>query len=104
MTKRRRRLTRRVPPCPCPVCGKPNDAATAVDRSGVRPQPGDASICLYCGTPLRYTADLTSRIMTDGEWLTMPEPLRSQMRTAKYDIDARLEAIRRAQDARRTGG
>jgi hypothetical protein len=38
-----------LPAVKCPGCGKKLDAATHADDPGLKPSPGDYSICLYCG-------------------------------------------------------
>ena len=48
-----------------PCCGKPADGGTMInDRPGGRsdPTPGDFSVCLYCGSLLRYTEGGLRRI------------------------------------------
>lgn len=45
----------RVPPCPCPACGKQVDAASLLGREAyVPPTEGDMTVCFYCSAPLRY--------------------------------------------------
>jgi hypothetical protein len=52
----------------CPVCGKLLDAATHVlGGEPAEPTTGDISICLYCGTPLIFTEELSVRILTPKE-------------------------------------
>jgi uncharacterized OB-fold protein len=57
----------KIPESPCPNCGKVCDAATG-DRD---PNPGDASLCLYCGHLTVYDDALKMREPTDAEtkWL-----------------------------------
>ena len=55
--------TERVPARSCPGCGARLDARTeVVDASKPAPtpteQPGDVSVCFYCGEVLRFTAML----------------------------------------------
>jgi hypothetical protein len=42
----------------CPVCGHLLDSHSAVEDHGKRPEDGDFSVCLACGSVLRYGADL----------------------------------------------
>jgi hypothetical protein len=51
----------------CPACNRKIDEATAIQEDRAKPMVGDISVCLYCGTLLRFiTVDpLRCRIMTD---------------------------------------
>lgn len=60
-----------TPASECPECGKKLDAATGV-QADQAPRPGDVSICIYCRTWLRFTDDLTLRIMTKEDLEEMP--------------------------------
>jgi len=63
-------MSRRVPPGNCLRCGAPFDGWTGVGRKGDvprAPQPGDATVCIECGTAMIYTADLRLR------WPTVTE-------------------------------
>lgn len=55
----------------CPNCHKVLDGATGVDDGGVNddlmPDPGDATVCLYCGHLCIYGNDLRLRHPTSGE-------------------------------------
>ena len=55
-----------MPTAPCPNCGKVLDAATNVSNDG-QAEPGDISICLYCGHINAFADDLTLRNLTDAE-------------------------------------
>lgn len=48
------------------TCGAENDAAS--HRSAV-PNPGDVSLCWYCGALTLFNEDLTQRVPTEGELL-----------------------------------
>lgn len=53
-------------PSPCPSCGKSLNRCGS--RSGERgPQPGDLSVCLYCGHLSVYGDDVGLRELTDAE-------------------------------------
>lgn len=46
----------------CVRCGFTLDAANGVDANGPRiPNPGDLSVCLYCGTVMAFTDRLLLR-------------------------------------------
>jgi len=64
----------RLPPTPCPRCGKKLDAATSpVDAT---PQEGDFTICMCCQDVLRFyldaAGDLRIRKPTDADLLELP--------------------------------
>jgi transcription elongation factor Elf1 len=42
----------------CPACEAELNASTGVDHD-VAPEPGDFSICLYCGAALEFSEDRT---------------------------------------------
>lgn len=69
----------RLPEQTCPSCGKRLDAATALERGGVR--PGDVSICIYCGHLSILGEDNRLRPPTDAEMIEIagdPRILRAQ--------------------------
>ena len=74
----------KVPPSPCLGCGEINDmAGTAADRD---PEPGDITLCWYCGHFMVFADDLTLRNPTGAEMLIIagdPELLRLQAMRAK---------------------
>jgi hypothetical protein len=56
----------RLPASPCPICEVTlNAAANCFDETA--PGPGDVTICIACGTLLRFAADLTLRLMSPEE-------------------------------------
>jgi hypothetical protein len=59
--------TTRLSPDPCPVCKAKLDAVTILTSPKGTPEPGDFSICLYCGTVLRFGASLRVREAMAGE-------------------------------------
>jgi hypothetical protein len=56
----------RLPPQPCPNCGKTLDAAGSF-AEGITPDPGDLTICLYCGHFMAFDDDLSFRELTPEE-------------------------------------
>lgn len=46
--------THRHATCCCPACGTTLDAASNLGGAPARPGPGDFSVCIRCGTLLRY--------------------------------------------------
>lgn len=58
-----------VPPSPCANCNELNDrASTFYDAT---PNPGDFSLCAYCGHLMVFADDLTLRNPTDAEMQEM---------------------------------
>lgn len=58
-----------VPPNNCPNCGICLDAATCVsDAPATKPSEGDVTVCINCGSPLCFNADLTLRIATYADF------------------------------------
>jgi hypothetical protein len=52
--------TTRLPAALCLHCRQPLDAATDAVGDN-RPSPGDATICMYCGTIAVFADDMTLR-------------------------------------------
>lgn len=70
----------------CPSCGHPFDADTSVFGEG-RPRPGDLALCIGCGAFLRYSADLTRRLLADSEFNSLPEQIKAQLRCGRKAIN-----------------
>lgn len=58
---------------PCPYCGHGLDGYTGITGDAT-PEPGDASLCVYCAGLLVFAEDLTPREPTEAE---LPELLES---------------------------
>lgn len=71
---------------PCPACGYKTDAATPVGAAGIRPKPGDASICLGCGQLLFFELDMV------GLRLRLPTALELVEMRSNPTIERLLEA------------
>jgi len=50
----------------CPECGKPLNGASGIDTDN-GPDPGDFSVCIYCGTILVFSEDIKLRHPTAEE-------------------------------------
>jgi hypothetical protein len=57
----------KVVPSKCTNCGKMLDGATSSDADETSPEPGNITICLYCGELMRYENDLTLGKLTDAD-------------------------------------
>jgi hypothetical protein len=55
-----------IPQSPCLSCGKPLDGATCVGRDAA-PDPGDITICIYCGHIMVFDDNLKLRELSDEE-------------------------------------
>jgi hypothetical protein len=60
-----------VPDQFCPFCGHHFNRASNVVDDGLIPTEGDISICLECGEPGIYTADLHMRKPTPAEQIEL---------------------------------
>lgn len=49
----------------CPCCGAKLDAVSGISDEGSIPEPGDFSICLYCGTILEYEEGFFLHVASD---------------------------------------
>ena len=56
----------RPPASPCPNCHKVLDGAANTQGTG-GPQPGDATVCLYCATILLFDAETRLRLPAPDE-------------------------------------
>lgn len=80
----------RVPASECPTCRNVMDAATGIGTPGAgpkRPEPGDITICLCCGTLLVYDLEM--------QLVFPPEDIRKQIE-ADPDYKAFLDTIGKA--------
>ena len=69
-------MSKQLPPCLCPNCGKLLDAATDVDGDS-SPSEGDYSFCLDCAVPLMFNKDLTVRSLTALELAWLPDDVKA---------------------------
>lgn len=45
-----------------------------------QPRVGDISLCIYCGTALRFTKGLLVQRLTDAEFMALPAYARDELR------------------------
>ena len=87
-------------PAPCLGCGKVLDAAAFVKHAQT-PEPGDISVCFYCGHIAAFANDLTFRELTDTEMHAVAgdaDVLRVQsVRTAVWSKTVRRKLQRKLQ-------
>jgi hypothetical protein len=67
----------------CPTCGKKLDAGSTVDNRNVAPEPGDYSVCIYCGQGLQYIEGLKLEAIKDTD---MPVYALEQIRRVRMAI------------------
>ena len=75
----------------CPVCDSGFDAASAVDGEDLTPEPGDITICLYCG----------EWMMFDDDTLPTLKPSAAEMRQAPAELLLAAERLRLRWKARK---
>ena len=59
----------KVPASVCLNCGKRLNAAATMEDMNARPDPGDMTVCFYCGHLMAFADDLSMRELTDEEIL-----------------------------------
>ena len=57
-----------VAPSRCPSCKYEMDAATSVDGTDIRPNPGDVSVCFNCGEYMAFGEGGVLHRMTNDEF------------------------------------
>lgn len=67
---------------PCPECGESLDGVTPATDDDRPPEPGDLSVCAYCGVMLQFDADLKSQPLTAEEFVELPVEVREQLKGA----------------------
>ncbi len=64
----------KLPPATCPTYRAPLDGATATQLGDMnRPNPGDATLCAYCGHPGIYTEGLKLRAFGAADWIEVAQ-------------------------------
>lgn len=63
----------------CPHCQSEISDSTAALGPDKAPQPGDYSICIYCGGYLRFDTNCMLRRLSAEEFLAMPDRDRSAL-------------------------
>jgi hypothetical protein len=66
----------------CPICRSLLDSVTGVDTDE-QPEPGDYSICGYCGSPLIFEEDLTVKAI---KIIELPLDIRDMMKRLSFSI------------------
>lgn len=75
-----------VRPSNCPTCGTRLEAATFVGDDNRAPEPGDVTICIGCTAILRFTEDLSLRILPADELVALPAGARRAIFTVQRAV------------------
>lgn len=67
----------------CVGCGTNLDGASNADNAERGPQPGDPTVCAYCGTIMEFDENLDFRKMTEDEIDALPPTMRVPLREAR---------------------
>ena len=67
VTKNRKRMSVRIKESACSHCGKALDSAISTQNPGVRPGPGDVSICIECTNWNKYNENLELEPFTETD-------------------------------------
>ena len=70
----------------CPNCQKELDAASGINAD-ITPKPGDYSICLWCGTFLKFTDTLDYVMLDAVEFAGLPNEVQRTLLLASHAID-----------------
>lgn len=84
--------SRRLPESACPTCGHKLDAVSQVAETGALaldapdPKPGDVSVCIRCGSLLRFGLGQTLHKLTDTEFLALARPEKAALEAAQRAV------------------
>ena len=73
-------------PVACPDCGRDVGGFTGPSGQGLRPSPGDVSVCVYCGAVLRFTDSLALRLATPWELGQLPGDVRARLAAMRVTV------------------
>lgn len=73
----------------CPNCHHKLNGAVSVEDKTIKPEPGDASVCLYCGSFLILNHDLSVRLMTIEEVAELEDDTRITLMRVRRFIEQR---------------
>ena len=75
----------KTPSCPCPACHTVMNGAAGV-TTDESPSPGDITICIECGSILKFGPDFQLELTTDDEVAGLDKDLREAVREAQTMI------------------
>jgi len=79
-------MTTRLPEAECLRCRKKVDAASCVADGGAAPEPGDVTICIFCGYLMTFADDLSFRELTEEDILELPLDEVSRFQNARKKV------------------
>lgn len=80
-----------TPVTQCPGCKKEVDGALSTTVTSPPPEPGDLSVCAYCGVAGVFTKERTVRALTQDEFQALPAQAKMDISRATAVVMARLE-------------
>jgi transcription initiation factor IIE alpha subunit len=78
--------TTNLPRSNCPKCKEPLDAATS--NEDISPKPGDLTICINCGTMLKFNHNLSIEELTTDEFMDLHDDERIALKNMQTAIMA----------------
>jgi hypothetical protein len=88
---------RPVPTGHCVACFHKLEATTATAGDlDAKPNPGDFTICFYCGTPMRFGATLQLQGVTPQELDELPDEDRRSLLRVMRAVSERIRMKRRS--------
>lgn len=77
----------RMPPAECVNCQTRMDACTALTGDpNVKPQPGQLSVCGFCGCVMKWGQNLQLEAMDDDDWEALPQDLQDELKRISNKI------------------
>ena len=71
----------------CPACTSICTAATGLEQDEP-PNPGDFTVCIFCGTLLKFEEGLALRTIADWELDVLPAETRALLLSARISFQA----------------
>lgn len=78
----------------CPNCGHSLDAATSL-KGNHRPQPGDVSVCAYCGTILKFDDELRMQVIDPEHLARLPEQQQRELARVRAAVRVAGRTVKR---------
>jgi hypothetical protein len=79
-------MRRRIPAVRCPVCGSQHEAVTGMSDPRAAPSVGDYSVCIYCGTFLRFGPGLVPAELTVEDVAALTDQERIDLQRARRAV------------------
>lgn len=71
----------------CPKCNFVLDAATSLEDICTKPRPGDITICINCGSVLKFTEDFSLEALSEEEISNLDSSILGLISSVKKSID-----------------